>query len=147
MNIAVPSLACVLTAALSLVSCSSPQKRDAMIDAAPNATPAATQSAPVAADGTLIEGVANGALTLEFPYTAGTGYLWTATNFDRRILDLEWHPCVQQATDQRVGATRTEKVTLNLRQRGFSSITFELRRPWETGVPPAEVRRYTIVVR
>jgi inhibitor of cysteine peptidase len=85
-------------------------------------------------------------LTNELPFSAGTGYAWTAKGFDTKVLALKGQESKSESTDGTVGGPMIEHFTFEGLKKGETTITFELRRPWEKDVAPAEKRTMKVKV-
>lgn len=87
------------------------------------------------------------AFVAELYLSAGTGFAWTARGYDESIVTLaEERTRPVRGTDA-VGAKQMHTMNFKALKPGKTTITFELKRPWESTTPPAEVRRTTIYVK
>jgi len=83
----------------------------------------------------------------ELYFAGGTGFQWIATGYDESIVKItEQRSRPVRGTDA-PGARQLCTMNFTAQKPGRTRITFELRRPWETGVAPVEVRRTTIYVK
>ncbi len=85
--------------------------------------------------------------TAELPFSAGTGYAWTASRFDEKIVKLEGQSSRRAHDDARVGGPMIEEMRFNLVGKGETIIVFELKRPWEEGVSAVDTRSVKITVK
>jgi predicted secreted protein len=85
-------------------------------------------------------------LGTEMTFGAGTGYAWTAKGFDATILALKSQESKSEAPDGVVGGQMAEHLVFEGVKPGETTITFELRRPWEKDVAPAETRTMRVKV-
>lgn len=76
----------------------------------------------------------------ELPFSAGTGFGWTASSYDDTIVKLASQKTRDAAPAGVVGGALVEEFTFELKRRGETVILFELKRPWEKDVSAAEVR-------
>jgi len=84
--------------------------------------------------------------SFELPFRAGTGYAWTATGFDARILTLVSQESRDASTEPSVGGPMTEQFVFRGVAPGRTTVRFELRRPWERDVSPVETRDLSVTV-
>jgi predicted secreted protein len=82
----------------------------------------------------------------DLPFTAGTGYAWTAKGFDTKVLTLESQASRSETTDGRTGGPMIEHFVFKGVKEGETTITFELRRPWEKDVAANETRTMKVKV-
>ena len=87
-----------------------------------------------------------GELANELPFNAGTGYAWTAKGFDAKVLTLVSQESRSETTDGRTGGPMIEHFVFKGVKEGETTITFELRRPWEKDVAPAQTRTMKVKV-
>lgn len=85
--------------------------------------------------------------TAELPFSAGTGYAWTASRFDEKIVKLEGQSSRRAHDDARVGGPMIEEMRFNLVGRGETIIVFELKRPWEKDVSAIDTRSVKVTVK
>jgi len=81
-----------------------------------------------------------GELATDLPFNAGTGYAWTAKGFDTKVLALQSQESRSETTDGRTGGPMIEHFVFKGVKEGETTITFELRRPWEKDVAANETR-------
>jgi predicted secreted protein len=106
---------------------------------------------PPAAGAASITRVIRGShLEVELPFSAGTGYAWTAGAFNPAILALESQKSIEPARSDgdapRVGGPMSERFRFKARELGTVEIVFELRRSWEKDVPAVDTRRMRVEV-
>ena len=105
-----------------------------------------------------------GTFAAEMPMNAGTGYVWGAVGFDAEVVSLESRESRPDAPTARgaraakaaqagktgktaaVGGPMLERFTFRALKPGETEIRFELRRPWEKDVSPADVRTMRVKV-
>lgn len=85
-------------------------------------------------------------LATELVFSAGTGYAWIATGFDADVLRLKGQQSKSEAPDGVVGGQMAEHFVFEGVAPGETTIVFELRRPWETDVAPADTRTMKVRV-
>ncbi|MCE2883820.1 MAG: protease inhibitor I42 family protein [Planctomycetaceae bacterium] len=90
--------------------------------------------------------VVGGELANDLPFSAGTGYAWTAKGFDAKVLALKSQESRSEAADGVAGGPMIEHFVFEGMKPGETTITFELRRPWEKDVAPAETRTMKVKV-
>lgn len=83
----------------------------------------------------------------ELYYAGGTGYSWSASGFDATVVQLSDQRSRPVAGTDAVGAKQLCTMRFTALKPGRTRVTFELKRPWETAVAPAEVRHTTIYVK
>lgn len=80
----------------------------------------------------VIEASRGSTYVAELPYAAGTGYAWTASRYDEKLVQLvSRHTRDTSGRPDVVGGSLAEDFTFELRRRGETVIVFELKRPWE----------------
>lgn len=133
-----PALAAV--AMLALAACTNP--------GAARVTQVAEPPAAGAASATRV--VRGAQLQVDLPFSAGTGYQWTAGAFNPAVLSLESQESIEPpraAGDRRrAGGPMSERFLFKAREFGTVEIVFELRRSWEKDVPAADTRRMRVEV-
>jgi predicted secreted protein len=87
-----------------------------------------------------------GELANDLPFSAGTGYAWTAKGFDTKVLALQSQESRSETTDGRTGGPMIEHFVFKGVKEGETTITFELRRPWEKDVAANETRTMKVKV-
>ena len=87
-----------------------------------------------------------GELSNDLPFNAGSGYSWTAKGFDAKVLTLVSQESRSETTDGRTGGPMIEHFVFKGVKEGETTITFELRRPWEKDVAPAQTRTMKVKV-
>jgi predicted secreted protein len=125
------ALVAPLLVACSLVSCATPPS----IRHEPPKESVAEFSAPKGSD-----------YTAELPFSAGTGYAWTASRFDEKIVKPAGQLSRRAHDDARVGGPMIEELRFNLVGRGETIIVFELKRPWEKDVSAIDTRSVKVTV-
>lgn len=85
--------------------------------------------------------------TAELPFNAGTGYAWTASRFDEKVVTLAGRSSRRASDDARVGGPMIEEMRFNLVGPGETIIVFELKRPWEKDVPAVDTRSVKVTVK
>lgn len=83
----------------------------------------------------------------ELYFAGGTGYQWTAVGYDESVAKITEQRSRPVRGSDAPGARQMCTMNFTAQKPGRTRVTFELRRPWETGVAPAEVRRTTIYVK
>ena len=78
---------------------------------------------------------------VSLPYTAGTGYEWTA----------ESNPKVQQmesktVTPSRPGASGSQIITFRAQGKGNTALVLNYARRFEQGVPPAKTASFDVTI-
>ncbi|MBI1303885.1 MAG: hypothetical protein GC172_08870 [Phycisphaera sp.] len=84
--------------------------------------------------------------TAELPFNAGTGYAWTASRFDEKIVKLEEQSSRRAGGEAMPGGPMIEELRFNLVGRGETIIVFELKRPWEKDAPAVDTRSVKVTV-
>jgi predicted secreted protein len=84
--------------------------------------------------------------TATLPFNAGTGYSWTATSFDAKVVALAGQSSRPASDEPMPGGPMTEEIRFTLVGKGETVIVFELKRPWEKDVAPADVRSVKVIV-
>lgn len=92
------------------------------------------------------EVVVGGELANDLPFSAGTGYAWSAKGFDAKVLALKSQESKSEAADGVVGGPMIEHFVFEGVKPGETTITFELRRSWEKDVAAAETRTMKVKV-
>ncbi len=78
---------------------------------------------------------------------ATTGYNWS-TRYDKARLTLLGSRYISPVnTNGKVGVPGEQEFTFRPLKKGTTTITFAYARPWEKGVPPADTREYTVVIK
>ena len=85
--------------------------------------------------------------TAELPFSAGTGYAWTASRFDTKIVKLDGQSSRRAGGEAMPGGPMIEEMRFNLVGRGETIIVFELKRPWEKDVSAVDTRSVKVTVR
>ncbi len=86
-------------------------------------------------------------LVVSLDSNASTGYSWTQPQIsDDSVLGATGNQTIAPQTSL-VGAPGKEQWTFKALKKGTSTISMEYRRPWETGIPPAETFDLTVVVK
>lgn len=85
--------------------------------------------------------------TAELPFNAGTGYAWTASRFDDKIVRFTGQSSRRASDDARVGGPMIEDMHFELVGRGETIIVFELKRPWEKDVSAVDTRSVKVTVK
>jgi predicted secreted protein len=85
--------------------------------------------------------------TAELPFNAGTGYAWTASRFDPKIVKLEGQSSRRAGGEAMPGGPMIEEMRFNLVGRGETIIVFELKRPWEKDVSAVDTRSVKVTVK
>ncbi|RYU61434.1 peptidase inhibitor I42 [Methylolobus aquaticus] len=88
-------------------------------------------------------------LVIRLPGNPTTGYRWSSFGPTEAVL-IATGPAAYEpdaGTSQRVGAGGFEIWRFVAARAGTAELRFEYRRPWETGVAPLQVVRYTVSVR
>lgn len=85
--------------------------------------------------------------TAELPFNAGTGYAWTATSFDRKVVKLAGQSSRRASGEAVPGGPMIEEIRFDLVGRGETIIVFELRRPWEKDVSAVDTRSVKVMVK
>jgi inhibitor of cysteine peptidase len=74
-----------------------------------------------------------------------TGFAWSYQSSADDVLRASGHEYLP-AQPVLAGSGGTERFRFTAAARGHTALRFEYRRPWETGVPPAQVVEYAVVV-
>lgn len=88
-------------------------------------------------------------LVIRLPGNPTTGYRWSSFGPTEAVL-IATRPAAYErdaGTSRRVGAGGFEIWRFVATRAGTAELRFEYRRPWETGVAPIQVVRYTVSVR
>ena len=85
--------------------------------------------------------------TAELPFSGGTGYAWTASRFDEKIVKLAGQSSRRASGEAMPGGPMIEEITFNLVGRGETIIVFELKRPWEKDVSAVDTRSMKVTVK
>lgn len=85
-------------------------------------------------------------LGTELVFSAGTGYGWAAKGFDATVLALKGQESRSEAPEGVVGGKMVEHFVFEGVKPGETTITFELRRPWEKDLAPADTRTMRVKV-
>jgi inhibitor of cysteine peptidase len=84
-------------------------------------------------------------VSIQLPENAGsTGYAWSEKTSESQILTLQSTRYVSPHGSSRPGASGTVVFTFVAQKNGNVVLHFELRRPWETNVPPAQ--RFEVII-
>jgi len=76
-----------------------------------------------------------------------TGYQWNSPTDPAPVLSVLGSPAYVAKGDPRlIGGGGFNTFGFRADKPGTVTLVFEFRRPWETGVPPARVLRYEMVV-
>lgn len=85
--------------------------------------------------------------TAELPFNAGTGYGWTATSFDKKVVKLAGQSSRRASGEAMPGGPMIEEISFDLVGKGETIIVFELKRPWEKDVSAVDTRSVKVTVR
>ncbi|MGY6217527.1 protease inhibitor I42 family protein [Methylolobus aquaticus] len=88
-------------------------------------------------------------LVIRLPGNPTTGYRWSSFGPTGAVLTAAGPAAYEPdaGTSQRVGAGGFEIWRFVAARAGTAELRFEYRRPWETGVAPLQVLRFTVRVR
>lgn len=84
--------------------------------------------------------------TAELPFNAGTGYEWTASRFDKKVVKFVDQSSRRASGDAIPGGPMIEEMHFELIGHGETIIVFELKRPWEKDVPAVDTRSVKVTV-
>ncbi|WP_162560229.1 protease inhibitor I42 family protein [Methylotetracoccus oryzae] len=119
--------------------------------AATKPVPPAPEPLVVSADrsGTNLALLPGQELVIRLPGNPTTGYRWSSFGPTGSALSATGPAAYEPdaGTSQRVGAGGFEIWRFVATRAGTVELRFEYRRPWETGVAPLQVVRYTVSVR
>ena len=85
--------------------------------------------------------------TAELPFNAGTGYAWTASRFDEKVVKFAGQSSRRASGDALPGGPMIEEMRFDLVGRGETIIVFELKRPWEKDVSAVDTRSVKVTVK
>jgi predicted secreted protein len=85
--------------------------------------------------------------TVTLPFSAGTGYAWTASRFDEKVMKLAGQSSRRASGDAIAGGPMIEEMIFNLVGKGETIIVFELKRPWEKDVSAVDTRSVKVTVK
>ena len=88
-----------------------------------------------------------GGVEVYLDYYAGTGYEWECSIDPEGVLGIARQETMDTSKDKNItGGSLRDVVTLIANSPGTAALTCELKRPWETGVEPAEVQTFVFTV-
>lgn len=82
---------------------------------------------------------------IKLPASAGTGYEWTLTDGDQRVVAPQ-HPSTTDVVDPRPGGQTEQVFSFIAKSTGTFRLQIALRRPWEDS-PPARTFAIDVTVR
>jgi predicted secreted protein len=85
--------------------------------------------------------------TAELPFNAGTGYAWTATSFDGKVVRPAGQSSRRASGEAMPGGPMIEEIRFDLVGKGETIIVFELKRPWEKDVSAVDTRSVKVTVK
>ena len=85
--------------------------------------------------------------TATLPFNAGTGYAWTATSFDKKVVKLAGQSSRRASGEAMPGGPMIEEIGFDLVGKGETIIVFELKRPWEKDVSAVDTRSVKVTVK
>jgi len=85
--------------------------------------------------------------TAELPFNAGTGYAWTASRFDEKVVEFEGRSSRRASGEPMPGGPMIEEMRFKLVGKGETIIVFELKRPWEKDVSAVDTRSVKVTVK
>lgn len=87
----------------------------------------------------------NDTLTLNFSSNPTTGYSWHLVKKENTLLDsVNW--VYKSSAGNLAGAGGNEIWTFKAKRTGIDTLTFEYKRIWEKENPPAEIKKFIIVI-
>ena len=85
---------------------------------------------------------------IELDSNPTTGYSWSLAKAEPNIVEKVSSVYQPRRTAERlVGSGGTEIWTFKAIAKGQTTLTFEYRRPWEKGTPPAKEETYTVIIK
>lgn len=86
-------------------------------------------------------------LQVKLRYTAGTGYVWEASDNDGQVLQQVGTPRNVPDDPGVIGGTGTQVDTFRAAGTGTVELKMVYRRPWETDVAPAKTFQVSVSVK
>jgi inhibitor of cysteine peptidase len=88
-----------------------------------------------------------GTLIVALASTPGTGYGWTVSALDARVLKEIGKPRLIHGAHPMPGAPATQVFRFSAAGAGSTRLELDYIRPWEKNVPPARIFRLDVTVR
>lgn len=98
-------------------------------------------------NGSQVEIMVGGEISITLEGNPSTGYTWEANNFDTTMFESVGDPVFNSSNPGLVGSGGTLTLTFKALKAGTSTLSLIYHRPWETGVEPIDTFTVTVTVK